>query len=344
MNMMAKKKNLVPKKKTAPVRKSSRSAPVAAAPTPVVSAPAVVREPVLPLPNPSNDVVPQSLARLIRVDPGLHVLTVGPMAGLSHPLEGIALPAIQISSPPSDRFDPVEIMTAWNDTGAWLGSSGGVVVLRSPPGGGNLLITAYAEPGAPPAFPEEIDVRPLERLGPVGRRAEADRIVVARKTAADPDALASRIGTAPSVLPTVDPREADIQITLHIERQGDRVFPARGWAGNLGRRMRIEAFSISPRSKLSASDLEYKAFGPQGRETRWTTDGRLCGTRGRGLPLTGFAIQPLPHLRDRFDVIYQGAFFDSGVTEPCRNGAPCLPARTDDVLEAINLRVVARDG
>jgi hypothetical protein len=320
----------MPKISTASVKKPRRVVAVPAAVKPVPPPPAASIEP-------AGDPAPQTASRLIRVETGLHVLTIGPTPGTSKALEGIALPAIQISSPPSDRFDPVEIMTAWNDTGAWLGQDGGVVVLRVPPGGGSLLITAYAEPGAAPAFPAEIDVRPLDRSIPVNRRAEAESIAVPRKIAAAPSAT-----VAPA--PPSDTPEADIQITLHVERQGDRVFPAKGWVGNLGRRMRIEAFSLSPLSKLSPADIEYKAFGPQGRETRWTTDGRLCGTRGRGLPLTGFAVQPLPHLRDRFDIIYQGAFFESGVTEPCRNGEPCRPARADDVLEAINLRVIERNG
>jgi hypothetical protein len=286
----------------------------------------------------ASDPVPQTLARLIRVEQGLHVLSVGPTAGSADVLQGIALPAIQITSPPSNRFDPVEIITAWNDTGAWVGKNGGVVVLRSPPGGGNLLITAYTEPDAPPAFPNDIEVRPIDK---VGRHAEVDDILVPLRR---PAAFADSAPPPPPAEPPANPSEADLWITLHVARQGDRSFPARGWVGNIGRRVQIEAFSISPRSKLSPDDLEYKAFGPQGRETQWTTNGKLCGTRGRGLPLTGFAVQPLPHIRDRFDVIYQGAFFDSGITEPCRNGEPCRPARVDDVLEAINLRVVERGG
>jgi hypothetical protein len=285
----------------------------------------------------TSDPAPQTFARLIQVEQGLHVLSVGPTAGTSNVLHGIALPAIQITSPPSNRFDPVEITTAWNDTGAWLGKDGGVVVLRSPPGGGNLLITAYTEPGAPPAFPGGIEVRSIDQ---VHRHAEADHKLVPLRPASVED-----IPPPPAPLePPANPHEADLWITLHIARQGDRSFPARGWVGNIGRRNQIEAFSISPRSKLSPDDLEYKAFGPQGRETQWTTNGKLCGTRGRGLPLTGVAVQPLPHMRDRFDVIYQGAFFDSGITEPCRNGEPCRPSRADDVLEAINLLVVERGG
>ena len=275
---------------------------------------------------PSADPGLRTLARLIRVEPGLHVLSVGAIGGSSKAVEGIALPAIQITSPPSDQFDPVEIVTAWADAGAWLGQDGGVVVLRSPPGGGHVLLTAYAEPGGVPAFPEDIEVRLLDRPAPV-RTPAWDNVVPVAKPA-----------------PPAEPVEADITITMHIERQGDRSFPAKGWVGNLGRRVRIEAFSILPQSLLSPDDIEYKAFGPQGRETQWTSGGKLCGTRGRGLPLTGFAVQPVARLRDQFDIIYQGSFFDSGITKPCHNGEPCLPARVDDVLEAINLRVVERDG
>jgi len=260
----------------------------------------------------------------------LHVLSVGPIDGPPDTLEGIAFPAIQITSPPSALFDPVEVITAWNgEAGAWLGAAGGVVVLRSPPGGGHLLITSYAEPGAAPSFSDDIDLRPLDRAPIAGPRAQPERIAAPSKFA--------------DVPPPSDPREADLHITLHIARQGDRSFPARGWVGNLGRRLQIEAFSIAPRSKLSPADLEYKAFGPQGRETRWTSEAKLCGTRGRGLPLTGFAVQLLPHLRPRFDVLYQGAFFNSGISGLCRNGEPCLPTKTDDLLEAINLRVIERD-
>jgi hypothetical protein len=331
----------MPQAKPAPVKTTRRRLSVAAKPAPPAPAPPALPQTSSPeLADASSNTVPQTLARLFRVEHGLHVLSVGPTAGSAGVLEGIALPAIQITSPPSNRFDPVEIMTTWNDTGAWLGKNGGVVVLRSPPGGGNLLITAYTEPGAPPAFPDNIEVRPIDQPTPLSGRAEADRVLVPLRLTAFADT-----GPAlPPVEPLANPREADLWITLHISRQGDRSFPARGWVGNVGRRVQIEAFSISPRSKLSPDDLEYKAFGPQGRETQWTTNGKLCGTRGRGLPLTGFAVQPLPHMRDRFDVIYQGAFFDSGITEPCRNGEPCRPARVDDVLEAINLRVVERGG
>jgi hypothetical protein len=93
---------------------------------------------------------------------------------------------------------------------------------------------------------------------------------------------------------------------------------------------------------LLARDIEFKALGPKGRQTPWVTDAKLCGTRGQGLPLTGFAIRLAPHAAERFDVVYQGAFFESGVVGPHRNGELCVPPITDDPLEAINVRVIRR--
>ena len=137
-------------------------------------------------------------------------------------------------------------------------------------------------------------------------------------------------------------REIASELILHIERQGDRRLPGQGWAGNPGQRLRVEGFAIRPLEVIAPGDLEYMGYGPAGRQTPWVSDAKLCGTRGRGLPLTGFAIRLAPRLRERFDVIYEGYFFDSGATGPARNGEPCLPASVDDPLSAVRLRLVER--
>jgi hypothetical protein len=93
-----------------------------------------------------------------------------------------------------------------------------------------------------------------------------------------------------------------------------------------------------------ARDIEFKALGPNRRQTPWVTDAKLCGTRGQGMPLIGFAIRMAPHLADRFDVVYQGAFFESGVVGPNRNGELCVAPLADDPLEAISVRVVRHTG
>ena len=85
-----------------------------------------------------------------------------------------------------------------------------------------------------------------------------------------------------------------------------------------------------------------KGYLPNGGETPWIPDGGLCGTRGRGLPLTGFAIRVAPQRADRFAVSYQGSFFGGGISSLCHNGEPCRAASGDDPLEAVNVRVIER--
>src|SRR5262249_2789949 len=97
----------------------------------------------------------------------------------------------------------------------------------------------------------------------------------------------------------------------------------------------IEAFSVRPLEKLAPTDIEYKAYGPGGRETPWVTSAALCGTRGQGVALTGFAIRLTGEASERFDAVYEGAFAESGVSGQRRNGEPCVPSRVDDALEAM---------
>jgi hypothetical protein len=137
-------------------------------------------------------------------------------------------------------------------------------------------------------------------------------------------------------------REVATEIVFYLQRQGDRRYAGQGWVGNRGAREGINAFGIRPLEALAPGDIEYKAFGPNGRETPWVSDTKLCGTRGSHVPLTGFAVRLAPHLRDRFDVVYEGSFFAGEIAGPSRNGEPCIAALPDDPLEAMHVRLLAR--
>jgi hypothetical protein len=254
--------------------------------------------------------------RLISLQEGIYALSFAP-AKPGGEAGGVKFPAIQVSAPPSDEYDLVEIVTGSGDLPEWCDAAGGVVVVKAPAGGGVVLVTTFGPAAATEAADVEI-------------RALGAGIAPAVPRAAAPAPQLEEVGQLRS------------EIVLHIEREGDRRFEAAGWAGMRGERRRVEAFSVRPLETLTPGDVEYKAFGPNGRETPWVTDAKLCGTRGRGLPLTGFAVRLASHLRDRFDVVYEGAFFDSGVIGTMRNGEPCTPPVKDDPLEAINLRLVPR--
>ena len=139
-----------------------------------------------------------------------------------------------------------------------------------------------------------------------------------------------------------EPEEIETEIILHIEQLGDCRSAGGGWVGNREKRLRVEAFSIRPVETLRSRDIEYKALGPGRRQTPWVTDAKLCGTRGQSLPLTGFAVRLAGAALERFDVIYEGAFFESGTIGPHRNGELCTPPIADDPLEAISVRIIRR--
>jgi hypothetical protein len=265
---------------------------------------------------------------LLQVGEGLYALRIGEITATPATIGGMTVPAAQVCVPPGGDADGVEIIASYPGSGPWFGMAGGTVILRSPPGGGEVIVTVYCAPGQNATGPS-IDLQRID--GPEDVAGGADSTLIA----ANPIARQPAHGVT---------RDVPTEILLHIERAGDRLFPGRGWVGALGRRMRIEAFSIRPLERIEPANIEMKGFLPNGGETPWIQGGALCGTRGQGLPLIGFAVRIAPGCADRFDVVYQGSFFDSGISDPCENGDPCLASVADDPLEAVNVRLIERGG
>jgi len=137
-------------------------------------------------------------------------------------------------------------------------------------------------------------------------------------------------------------RELGTEILLLIVGLGDRRFAEPGWAGHPGSRRQIEAISIRPREKLEPSAIEFRVFGLEGRATAWVSNGNYAGTRGRQSPLTGFAVRPALELRDQYDIVYEGCFFEGGVVGPKRNGDICTSPVANDPLEAVRVSIFER--
>jgi hypothetical protein len=272
---------------------------------------------------PEPPAVAVTTVRLLRVDEGLYALRVGALAGGTGEIGGMAVPAAHVSAPFAEDGNGIEVVASFPRRGPWLGREGGTAILRSPRGGGYVIVTVYGGPGQQTAD-LSLDLRRLDGF---------DAAVTTRtRPTGGPSAAAN----------AAEGRDIPAEILLHLERAGDRLFPGRGWVGALGRRVRIEAFSIRPLEGLAPADIEMKAFMPNGGETPWIPGGALCGTRGQGLPLIGFALRIAPQQADRFEVQYQGSFFAGGISETRQNGDPCRSAATDDPLEAINIRLIER--
>jgi DNA end-binding protein Ku len=159
-----------------------------------------------------------------------------------------------------------------------------------------------------------------------------------------PAMAASETAPAAAALAEGTPGSRDVgaEILLHIVGLGDRRYVEPGWAGNPGSRRQIEALSIRPREGLTPSSVEFKVFAQEGRATSWVSDGNYAGTRGRGLPLTGFAVRPAQDLRERIEIVYEGCFFEGGVVGPKRDGELCISPIANDPLEAVRVSIVER--
>jgi hypothetical protein len=136
------------------------------------------------------------------------------------------------------------------------------------------------------------------------------------------------------------PHDIGTEILLHIMGLGDRRYVEPGWAGNPGSRRQIEALSIRPRDALAPSAIEFRVFAQEGRATAWVSNGNYAGTRGRNLPLTGFAVRPSTELGERLEIAYEGSFFEGGVVGPKRNGELCVSPVADDPLEAVRVTII----
>ena len=145
---------------------------------------------------------------------------------------------------------------------------------------------------------------------------------------------------APEVPAAAGPQDVGTEILLHIMGLGDRRYVEPGWAGNPGSRRQIEALSIRPREGLAPSAIEFRVFAQEGRATAWVSNGNYAGTRGRNLPLTGFAVRPANDFGERLEIQYEGSFFEGGVVGPKRNGELCVSPVADDPLEAVRVTII----
>jgi len=201
-------------------------------------------------------------ASLVPLGEGLYALIIGETASTEGELSGFRAPIVQVSAPPDCEGRRIEIIgTGQQET--WLRHEGGTVILRSPPGGGVIVVTAYGLPAQLAQVPP-IEVERLDRSRANG-------------------------GTIRSAQPPDEPHEIRTEIIVHMERLGDRRFPGPGWVGNRGKRLRIEAFSIRPIETLTPRDIEFMALGPTGGR-RHGSPMQSCavrvdaGCRSPGLP------------------------------------------------------------
>jgi len=134
------------------------------------------------------------------------------------------------------------------------------------------------------------------------------------------------------------------QITAHIQNRGDLTFLEEPWCGLVGEQLWIEAFEIVPREKIKPEHIEYKALDAAGTETPWIKGGWVCGSRGLGIPLIGFALRLNPESDvTGYDVEYTCRFISGHIAGPARNGEPVFSAQANDPIEAFHIAIIESD-
>jgi GT2 family glycosyltransferase/glycosyltransferase involved in cell wall biosynthesis len=266
-----------------------------------------------------------SSVRVFTLGDGLYAFTVrSPMAAKLSLSNQLTLPALYVSRAPGRDRGQVEFLPGPFVRDRWLSEPGDVVAARVTGGPVNILLTSLRAPGAP-----ELTVE-VQRLD----RQESETGAIQRP--------APIIAGAP--LPAEPPpvNAVATEVALHIHRRGDVSYGNPSWAGERGQGLWIEGLSITPLNSIGSEDIEYKGLTASGVETPWIKGGELCGTRGMGMPLVGFAARVRPPAATRFGCEYSATFLSGETVGPCRNGAPCRASTPNDPLEAIQIFFLPR--
>jgi Clostridial hydrophobic W len=236
-------------------------------------------------------------------------------------LGGLMLPAMHIGVGPNVPARAIEFLFAGDEGSPWLYAPGDTLVAKVVDAQVMLFLTSVRRAGAEP-----LDVE-VERL-------DARHEPEAPAAAVPPRAASASASAARREEPV------RLQISAHISNRGDVVFIDTEWVGRLGHGMSIEAFSVTPLDQLAVADIEYKGLTGAGFESPWISNGELCGTRGMGIPLVGFAVRLKPQAAAMgYACAYRGYFRSGAISEPAKNGELCRSPTPGDPLEGIELRI-----
>ena len=110
-----------------------------------------------------------------------------------------------------------------------------------------------------------------------------------------------------------------ILIVAHVGLRGD-VFGPKGHIDLGDDRLTIQGFALD--SERGA--LEYRVRFPNLTWSDWVPEGQLTGSRGRSIPLTGFAVRLREGARTEFNLRAFGRFVGETTTVEAGDGEDCV--------------------
>jgi GT2 family glycosyltransferase len=296
-----------------------------------------------------HDVQGEGMSASLQVLPlptGLYLFSVK-SANPPTPSSGdqLSLPAVHVGLGPGVRSDQVEFIAGPTTHGAWLFSTGDILVTKVNGTGATLVLTSVRAPGG------EVLSISVSRLDTLTDAATLATPITQPAPSKAPGPAAKKTngnGAAPHpAKPVFQSADGElplpVKIIAHIRSRGDMNFAHVPWAGRVAPGLWIESFSVRPLERFAASDIEYKGLTGSGFETPWLSDDKMCGTKGMATPLMGFALRLKPSsAAAAFDCEYSGYFHSGTTVGPLRNGAPCRSSVANDSLEGIQVRIVKR--
>jgi hypothetical protein len=222
----------------------------------------------------------------------------------------LTLPALQISLAPIRSGGNIEFLSGATTLDRWLVRNTDVIMARITGGDVSLLLTSVRAPNSPVLG---IDIRRVESPG----------------ESASTQADSENSGVLP------------MRVVAHIRNVGDIYFND-GWIGCLGSQLWVEGFAVLSTIDLAPDTVEYCAINSEGFQTSWSSNQEICGSRGMGLPLLGFAVRLKPEVADRYDCQYSGRFVSGTTVGPMKNGVLCHSNVPGDPLWGIQLQISAR--
>jgi glycosyltransferase involved in cell wall biosynthesis len=263
-----------------------------------------------------------STVQILTLPEGVYSFAVQGGAGPDNSPQRFVLPALQVSLAPARSAGNVDFLTGASALDRWLAYDTDMLVVRISGGDASLLLNSVRLPDSPVLA---VDIKRLN----------------AEPSSTAAEAIAAEAGDGSS---SAYPQ---VRLLTHVKNVGDLDFHDC-WAGWPGQRLWIEAFSVSLAGLPSGDSLdpnaalEYRGVTAEGFETAWLTSQELCGSRGAGVPLLGFAVRLTPEAAERFDCAYSGRFFSGATVGPFTDGDLCRSEVPDDPLEAIEVRVTER--
>lgn len=285
----------------------------------------------------------KATAQTLDLASGFYSLMVTAGGAAAAPGE-LPLPSVQLAAAPNSPAG-VTVEMISSVPGNWLAKPGDTIIIKVAGGSATLILSSYKHIDRTNALLSlqfaRIDDAPAATAQPSVAATGTAPVAAALMTAP----VAAPVALAPAqaaVVPAARPPR--LEILAHVQRHGDLRFADTNWAGAVGQKLWIEAFSITPVEGLSPEDIEYKGLTAHGWETPWIAGGNMCGSRGLGTPLIGVSIRLRGAAAERFDCLYEGAFV-SGYRSPAgQNGSPCRSDAIGDPLEGLLLRLVEKQG